>query len=274
MADADSAKPGDGAPGGDTSKDVSGKTKPSGDEKEFVPKSQFLAALKSANDKYQALEVRFAELSGRQSASVQKADEPKRYTRTELNAAVEAKTITADQAEEVWAKQIREDVKREVREEVLGATEAKRALERVETDLNEYKQLAPEIMEDGSETRQKVREEFDYLVGTLGEPGAAGDPGTLKTQLKAIRAVLGPIEKLRTAKSARRDTEAHEETSSGGGTQRRSSGPKTAWDGLDQRQKAHYQKMIDQGFYKDKAAVEAELKFTRTPNSRRSGARA
>jgi hypothetical protein len=262
------AQPGDGATGGDQSKDGSGKS--SGEDKDFVPKSQFLAALKSANEKNHALEVQIAELRGKQSTAAHKVDdEPKRYSRAELSTAVEAKTITADQAEEIWAKQIREDVKREVKAEVLGVAEANRKLERVETDLNEYKRLAPEIMEEGSETRQKVREEFEYLVG-LGNPGAADDPKTLQTQLLAIRNALGPLDKLRTAKSARRETEAHEETggSSGSGSRRRSE-PKTAWEALDKRQKEYYEGAISKGLYKDKAAVEAELKF-----SRKAGARA
>ena len=265
---------GGGAPAGDPTKEGSGTTKsPSGDDKDFVPKAQFLAALKSATEKYQALEVQLAEMRGRQSAFT-KADEPaKRYTVAELNAAVAAQTITADQAEEIKSKQIREDAVAEAERRILGKVGAERAQERVGSDLEEYKRLAPEIMEDGSETRQQVREAFDYFVG-LGDPGAAGDPRTLQTQLKAIRAVLGPIEKLRMAKGARRETEAHEETGgSTGGSQRRQA-LKTPWDSLDKRQKDFYEAKIRDGLYKDRAAVEAELSFARRPNSGRQRARA
>jgi hypothetical protein len=273
MADVNGAEPGDGATGGDQGKPGS-KSTPSGDDKEFVPKSQFLAALRSANEKNQALEVQIAEMRGRQSAGVVQVDEPKRYTKAELNAAVEAKQITSEQSDEIWAKQIREDAKREAREEILSVTKAERQQERVETDLNEYKQLAPEIMEEGSEVRKRVQDEFNYLV-SLGNPGAANDRRTLQTQLLAIRAALGPLDKLRTAKSARRETETHEETGGGGsGSGQRRGAPKTAWDQLDKRQRDYYDGQISKGMYADRAAVEAELKFSRSANSGGKRARA
>ena len=84
----------------------------------------------------------------------------------------------------------------------------------------------------------------------------------LATELAAIREVLGPIERLKTARSARRETESHEETGGGGGGGEGRKA-KTGWDALDSRQKAHYERMIAQGMYKDKKAVEEELKFAR-----------
>lgn len=247
---------GTGAPAGESGEPGS-KTLPPKDEKDYVPKAQFLAALKSATDKYHALEVKLAELQGKAAASEKQADTPKRYTKAELNAAVQAGQITADVADEVWAKQIREDAKAEATRDVLGTVRAERRQERINSDLAEYKRLDPSVMEEGSETRQKIRESFEYLTGTLGYPA------TLETELAAIREVLGPLERLKTARSARRETEAHEETGGAGEGQQRKSA-KTGWDALDARQKAHYDKLIGQGVYKDRKAVEEELKFART----------
>lgn len=268
----DGAQPGDGAPGGGSGEPGSGKFVPPTDGS-WIPKVRHDEAVNAERGRVSRLEAENAALRLAQQKQPEHEDSAKRYTKAELNAAVEAKTITADQAEEVWAKQIREDAKREAKAEVLGTVRAERQQERVETDLNEYKALAPEIMEDGSETRLRIHEEFQYLVG-LGDPGGANDPRTLQTQLKAIRAVLGPVEKLRTAKSARRETESHEETGGGssGGSRRRSE-PKTAWDALDKRQRDYYEAAISKGQYKDKAAVEAELKYSRKAD-RKAGARA
>lgn len=254
---------GGGAPAGESLKQGDpGYVAPKDGDKDFVPKAQFLAALNSAERKYagqiQALEVQLAELRGRQSAGEARKDEPKRYTKAELNAAVQANQITADVADEVWAKQIREDAKNEAKREVLEDVRAERRQERINSDLNEYKRLAPEILDDGHETRQKIRDEFNYLVTTL------GNPQTVETELAAIRAVLGPIERLRTARSARRETEAHEETGGGSGGGEGGRKAKTGWDALDARKKSYYEGAIAKGLYKDKAAVLDELKYAKT----------
>jgi hypothetical protein len=60
---------GGGAPAGESLKPGDpGYVAPKDGDKDFVPKAQFLAALKSANEKYHALEVQLAEMNGRQSA--------------------------------------------------------------------------------------------------------------------------------------------------------------------------------------------------------------
>lgn len=260
----------DGATAGGSDDSGSKKFVPPSDGS-WIPKVRHDEAVNAERARLARVE---AELAALRQAQQKTVDQPaKRYAKAELDAAVAASQITSAQADEIWATQIREDAKREAKAEVLGAVRAERAQERVDTDLEEYKRLDPTIMEEGSETRTRVREEFEYL-GSMGHATAAGDPRTLQTQLLAIRAVLGPIDKLRTAKSARRETESHEETGGSTGASQRRQGPKTAWDALEERQKTYYETAIRNGLYKDKAAVEAELKYTRKPNSpRRSGAR-
>lgn len=273
MPKEDGAQPGDGAPGGGSGEPGSGKFVPPSDGS-WIPKVRHDEAVNAERGRVARLEAENAALRLAQQKP-QEQDEPaKRYTKAELNAAVQASQITAEQSDEIWAKQIREDAKREAKAEVLGTVRAERQQERIDQDLNEYKRLSPEIMEEGHETRQKIHDEFQYLVG-LGHPGAANDPRTLQTQLLAIRAVLGPLERLKTAKSARREAEAHEETGGNSGAAPRRQGPKTGWDSLDKRQKDYYEAAINKGMYKDRAAVEAELKYSRTAAaSRKAGARA
>jgi hypothetical protein len=250
-------KAGDGAPAGD-SEDESKKFVPPKDGS-WIPKARFDDALNAEKGRNARLE---AELAALKVAHERKspADEPqKRYTKAELNAAVQAGQITADVSDEIWAKQIREDATREAETRVLGTVRAEQRQERINSDLNEYKRLAPEILDDGHETRQKIRDEFNYLVTTL------GSPKTVETELAAIRAVLGPIERLKTARSARREAEAHEETggSGGEGAPRRGSA-KTGWDALDARKKSYYEGAIAKGLYKDRKAVLEELEFARS----------
>src|SRR3990167_1087022 len=128
---------------------------------------------------------------------------PKRYTQADLKAAVDAQQITQEQANDIWAKQMREET-REIAEAAATAVVTGRTQkERIDSDLSAYKRLKPEIMERGSEVREKITEEFKYLV-------SIGKPQDESTELAAIRAVLGPLEKLENAAKARRAQEGEE----------------------------------------------------------------
>ena len=254
----DGSQAGSGAPAGGSSKDGS-----ENDDKPITAK-QLKAALESQKRHYEGrLEGQRAEfealkagVGGRKEDPVPEA--PKRYTRAELKAAVDAGQINSDQSEEIWAKQVTEQAGEEAERRALAAVSVRSTKERVDADLTKYKRLAPEIMDESSDVRRRIREEFTALAET-GMPSRG--PQALATELAAIRAVLGPLDKLETARTARRHQESDEQ--SGGGEGRKSSG-KTAWDRLDARQKAYYEKGIQAGRYKDKAAVEAELAFARS----------
>lgn len=257
----DDGQPGDGAPGGGKSKD---DPKDGNADGEFVPKRQFIAALNSATEKYEALAREFEAFKAGGGGKPQANDQPKRHSRAELKAAVTAEQITQEQADDIWNKQVKD----EIREEAVAAAreDARRESqqERIDTDIAQYKRLEPEIGDKSSETFGKIREEFQYLVRN-------GSPNNVATELAAIRGVLGPLDKLEKAKSARRAAEHHEESGAGGDGKPNKSG-KSLFDQLDSRKKAHYERLISQGQYKDKAAVEAELKYAKP--GRQAGARA
>lgn len=236
---------------------------PPNDKEEFVPKKQFLAALASANTKYDVLLGKFEQLQAQKPPKGD--DEPKVYTRAELSAAVEAKQITVEQSDEIWATQIERRVTAKVTRDVLGSVDSDARQGRVAADLFTYKELAPEILEADSEVRQKIATEYRYLTGT-------GLPANTTTELAAVRAVLGPIEKLKVARSARDTREFHEE-SGGGGEGRNRGAPKTLVETLTAREKDYYDGMIKKGMYKDWKAVEAELAFSRPEIRRKAGAR-
>lgn len=201
------------------------------------------------------------------AASNKNDDAPaKRYTRAELKTLVDAGQITKEQSDDVWAEQVRkeslETAAAVAHETVTGTTRQ----ERIDQDLESYKRLKPEIMEEGSETREKIKREFHYLVG-LGDPGTG--KGALQTQLKAIRAVLGPLDNLEKAANASRAQESEQQ---GGGEGNRGGnsggGSKKLVDHLKPDAKDFYEKGIKSGRYRDWDAVEAELKYA-SPNVRR-----
>ena len=141
--------------------------------------------------------------------------------------------------------------------------------ERVTTDIAQYKRLAPEILDDDHETRQRIRIEYNELIA-IGD-----DPNSLATELKAIRAVLGPIDRLEKARGGKTRTESHRET--GGAGDGAEDGVKTPGGGklvktLTTREKEHYSKQIGKQ-YKDWADVEATLAYANPETRRKHGAR-
>ena len=229
-----------------------------GEDKDVVPKSQFLAAIHSANQKYAALE---AKLNSVIEAGKKKPDPPpKRYSRTELNAAVQANQITQEAADQVWDDQIRAEARSEaatVSTEIVTRAQRK---ERVDSDIARYTRVEPEILVDGSEIRAKVAEEYKFLVNL-------GDPANVDTELKAIRAALGPIDSLELARSGRSQRDTHRETGGGSEGGKKPGGRKFE-DTLSPKERSYYQKGIDAKRYKDWGEVKAELSFA-NPNTRR-----
>lgn len=186
------------------------------------------------------------------------AEQPKRYTRADLRAAVTALQITQEQSDDIWDKQVKDEAKEAAVQAADEHVTRKTAKERIDADLATYKRLAPEVMEEGSEVREAIKREFQALVQS-GMPGRDGQ--NLVTQLAAIKAVMGPLDKLEKARGARRQVE-HDEQSGGSGGRRDNSG-KSKVDQLDARKKSYYEQGIKSGRYKDWKAVEAELEFAR-----------
>ena len=235
---------------------------------EFVPKTQFIAALNSAERKREAevsgLQSRLAELEAQVKAKP--AEQPKRYTRAELTAAVDAGQISQAQADAQYEAQVNLDAETRAERVALDTVSAVERKRFVDSDIARYKAAAPEILDDAHETRQRVKVEFNALVA-LGD-----DPRDVATQLKAIRAVLGPIDRLEKARSGRFQHESHRETGggSGGGDGGKPRNGKLS-DQLNAEGRKYYEKGIEQGRYKDWAAVEDELKYAKPATRQRLG---
>jgi hypothetical protein len=253
---ADAGKPdksGSGAPEGGSPEGGS-----ENDDKPITAK-QLKAALESQKRHYEGqLQNQRAEFEafkegvGTKQAPAKEA--PKVYSKAELKAAVDGAQITQEQADEIWGRQFETQITEKVRNETREAVAADKAKERIDADLAQYKRLAPEILDQGSDEREQIVTRFKRMVSN-------GLPNNLATELAAIEAVLGPLDKLERARGANRNAQHDEQTGGSGGDRSRATGKKLV-DQLSPRQKAHYQKGIDSRRYKDWTEVEAELKYS------------
>lgn len=196
------------------------------------------------------------------------ADKPKVYSKPELKAAVDGGQITQEQADDIWDKQREAQIRESAKADALSAVNDRSTKERIDRDISRYKQLKPEIMERGSDVREKIAAEYQYLR-------EAGSPESIATELVAIRAVLGPLEKLEKAADTRRAAESHQESGGGGeGGDKKggNSGGKKLVDHLKGDAKEYYEKGIKSGRYpKGWDDVEAELKYASPGVKRRLG---
>lgn len=189
-----------------------------------------------------------------------KQELPRTYTRAELAEAVKAESITQAQADDIWDRQREAEITEKATKAATAAVSGKAAAQRITADLSKYKRLAPEILQTGSEERLRIVNEFNQLVDD-------GMPRNLATELAAIRAVMGPLDRLEKARSAQRSVESEQQ---GGGSGKGMGGKgKTLADQLNPRAREYYEGGIKSGRYKDWKAVEDELKYA-SPARRQS----
>jgi len=224
------------------------------DRKDWIPRDQF--------DKLVQTQAGLAETVAELATAIKAGHTPKEtekpkpedkvLTRADLRAAVEKQQLTQEDADNIWDKQLLEQAKKAGREAASQEVTVKRTTERVEEELRRYRAVVPNAWKEGTEERTKLTEEFQYLVGT-------GSPGESKaTELAAMRAAFGPVEKLGKVRST---PAVDADDSTAGGGEAGEKGKKDPVKVLDARQRAYYQKGIEQGRYKSWDAVREELSF-------------
>lgn len=218
----------------------------------WVKKSQMIAALNSATQKYDALQAKVNQLEAKTTAK----EEVKPPTAAELRRYVEAGELSQDQADLLLKKQLTDEVTREVESRVANKLSAAERAKRVGSELSGYKDLVPDAWVPGSQERAKAEKEFAHLV-------SLGHPSTPETEAAALRAAFGDLETLRASKSATPGTaDRHSET--GGGKPPGDAGGRTKdpLKSLSPEKKAYYQKGIDAGRYKGWDDVKKEIEFS------------
>lgn len=176
------------------------------------------------------------------------------YSLADLDAAVEAGKITQQQRDQIFQTQVERRAQALAREEAESVVARESAVASLDGKLQEYANVAPELLEDGSPLRRRVEKEFNFLV-------ANGSPRNLATELAAVRGVMGDATKARAAKA---NPDAYADT------YMRQVSPRARredaqWNRLDPRQRDYFERQITKGIYADRAAALAELTWQRKP---------
>jgi len=238
-----------------------------------VPKDRFDEATGKLQKKNDALSNDLANLQGQVSSLQQNQNQPANdtaapvdYTRAQLRKFVENDKLTQDESDQIWDRQV--ELKFDKKLAGAMATVGNDTNEKLSTQglvgkIDEYMKILPDLNEDGSDNRTKVSDEYAALSRILGAAKKGSDKD-LRLQLSALERSFGTAEKLKgKVKSGNED---HENMESLGAGDRDSAddAPKTgALKGLSADQKTYYRKGIEQGRYKDWAAVTAELEYKR-----------
>ena len=207
------------------------------------------------------LTERIGALNAQLEAVTAKKPEPvQEWSRSQLDQAVRDGKITEDTANAIWDKQAEQRTERLVDAKVMDLAA------RAETvrQIDEYTAIVPELLQEGSADRSKVRAKYEALI-------KQGFPANKATELVAVQTVYGPIEVVKAARGRSRTEETHEDVGGGGSSAGADDAPKGLK--LTADEKRYYQSGIDKGIYKDWKAVEDELKFANQRLRQKHGAR-
>lgn len=254
----------DPAQDGEATPDKSGNGQPSDQDERTVP----LEALEKERSRRQRAEVEAAELRGRAEGSAAAApspEPPKTYTRVELNALVDSGQISEADRDATLDRQNDAKMETMVAQQVDARVSATTTEKSAAAQVDEYTAKVPDLMVDGSDIRNKVRDEYIMLVKT-------GLPEGNPTQVAALRSVVGAIEAVANPGKTEDPEPSHENLGSGDDNPPADTGgaPKDMSAG----RRAYYQDQIGKGAYKDWNAVNEELKFADKRVLARDGARA
>lgn len=180
----------------------------------------------------------------RLEATRQQQDTPQRYTKAQLKEAVAIGQMTQDQADDTWDQQREAEITARVTSEVGSMLTDSQVTTTVAGDLGRYKELLPEIMVAGSEQREKVMTEFNFLAGLHGQPKSKKE--RLAMELAATRAAFGPIERIEKHGKGRPAHEHHEETG-GGDRPNGGGGKKSLIEQAPERYRKYYEGLIAKG---------------------------
>lgn len=193
---------------------------------------------------------------------------PREYSVSELDQAVAANQITMQQRDQIFAQQIENKARATARAEASQIIETTTRENSLDSELQQYATVSRELTQDGSPLRQRVASEFEYLV-------QRGAPRDLSTELAAVRAVMGPIERARSyAQGRTRGADASQDSYGSRSMSPRERRVEDQFSRMAPAQKQFYEKHINSGLYADKAAVLAELNWKRGGRSSNNGGRA
>ena len=248
----------------DVGVDADGKD---GGDKQTVPVDGYRRMrqrAQAAEDENQDLRLQVAELRGRldgqgSSGANSQTSEPKRYTRTQLRAAVNEGKITEEEMDAVIQRQMEETITDKLSKKLNADRKADAVSQAADIQMRRYKAAVPDLLDKTTDTFAKVKKEWQSLM----ELGYESDD--LRTELLAVKAALGDIDALE-KKPKELERETHKET---GGRDAETPDVDLRTDGIPKGlsgpQRQHYQRLIENGMYKgwDDPKLQKEMKFLR-----------
>jgi hypothetical protein len=138
-------------------------------------------------------------------------------TRAQLRALVDEGHITQEEMDAEIERQIESRVEKRVE----SKQSVKDRASKIHSEIDLYMERIPELDDSGSDSYKRVRAEFTALR-------KLDYPNDATTELAALRAVLGPVDKLKIPETGNRDREVDAVTHSGSGGEKgeeKSSGP-------------------------------------------------
>jgi hypothetical protein len=186
------------------------------------------------------------------------------YTRPELDKMVDDGAITEATRDEYLQRQQAQQTSTQIQSEVSRQVNESTALTRVLSQIDRYQELIPDLMDEGSENRRRLKAEYSFIEDLEGKPDSV--LAVRKMELKAARAAFGPVDRIKETTAKTRDT--HTETGGAGeGGERGGSVEGQPAKGMTADEKTYYTYQIQQGIYKgwDEVNKEYGYKRKRTP---------
>ena len=179
-----------------------------------------------------------AQAESKATTEEKQAEKPKTYTRRELDALRDQGTISAEQADAIYEKQIQDTAAARAEQIVRDEMNMSQLSARVTGELDRYRAAIPEILKNGSPERTRLQKAWDGLR-------ANGSPSNRATEVAALQIAFGPIEAVEAARRPA-DHETHEDVSAGArAVDQHNSGVPAAPRGLPSNLAKHYQRLID-----------------------------
>lgn len=232
---------------------------------DVVPKTQFIAAIRSASAKTEAVEAENQALREQLERALNPPRKPP--TREELDSLIASGDLTRGQADKILEDQLLDRATSAAAERLAVHTQEQQLVARVESQIAGYAKLKPDAWVEGSPDRNRVAREFQALI-------ELGYPATKATEVAALRAAFGDLQALQASSTSRPGpADTHSETGGGDPPGDKAGGADGPPKGISAEQKRHYERLIDQGMYPGGwKQVAEELKFSTV--RRKQGARA
>lgn len=204
----------------------------------WIPEVRFHEAIGKLKDELREERDARIRLEERQKAVAEKPKE--RFTAEQLQAFVDEGKISNAQMVGYLVEQAKSEATDEAEKRITEKFSEREKTVTIQSEMDRYKELMPETMQDGSDVRKQLQDEYRYLTRELGiKPG-------LGAELAAARAVLGPLSTLE--KKVKNVTSEARETHAETGGQEPPQQPK-AVKNLSAKEKSYYRSMIDKGIY-------------------------